>query len=324
MRQSSTYLPGVLPSQQAQESWHRQLRRLLKGKLRQSFAVVMQETFPRILRADTRVLPDDIRETLEHVNPYSVLKALKILDEEEERVRVSDDRKVVFILRFKSEFKKITKALEERYRWTLQGEEPLSDPKYKQANNAWDEFKAIARITQSMHMIVHTPDDVEGAVFSCQQNPARLFCTCKGYRGYGCCAHVMATTAVLYPEEHFDRDYLAMLADKIVPKSKRPAHRPKDARPGTQIQPDSSDEEEEEEGYTQDMDEDLWEVGTSSSEDADDDGDGGLGASGAGSSSTPAAAKATPARVVVEISSDEDTPLSQRARGKRPATSRTA
>ena len=129
----------------------------------------------------------------------------------------------------------------------------------------------------------------------------------------------MAATALLYPAEDYDRDYLALLAEKVVPKSKRPAHRPKDARPGTQIQPDSSDEEEEVGNeYGQHMDQDLWEIGSSTDDDDDDEP-----TAEAGSASTPAAAGSGRGRAqVVDLSSDEDILLSERAKSKRPVARR--
>ena len=50
----------ILPSNQCEESWHKGLMKLLKGRLRGSMDVVLKDTMPRILLDDTINMPREL------------------------------------------------------------------------------------------------------------------------------------------------------------------------------------------------------------------------------------------------------------------------
>ena len=64
-------LPIILPSQQAQESWHQKLVRTLMAKLRQPLETVLVELLPKIALRDTTSLPEKLLFTSA---PASTLK----------------------------------------------------------------------------------------------------------------------------------------------------------------------------------------------------------------------------------------------------------
>jgi hypothetical protein len=61
-------LPLILPSNQCQESWHRGIMRLLKGKLRASTEIVLNESLPRLLLDDTINMPSTLCFEPVHLN----------------------------------------------------------------------------------------------------------------------------------------------------------------------------------------------------------------------------------------------------------------
>jgi hypothetical protein len=162
------------------------------------------------------------------------------------------------------------------YKLTLQGYAPVSDG-YKDAEANGDRkemMDELCNITQCMH-IVKPPlpgqDVCEG--ITSWMNPARLVCTCKGFRGFGLCAHCIAVTAHYYSSEHYGVNYLKGLFDPLVPNKgrKKAANRPRKTVGGMSRQPKDHDseeegeeEEEEEEAEAEEFGElggGMWETG---------------------------------------------------------------
>ena len=68
-------------------------------------------------------------------------------------------------------------------------------------------------------------------------NPAALICTCKGFRGFNLCSHVIAVTAAELNDDDccegystYDEVYLEKLIQKLNTK-KRASHRPRNVVP---------------------------------------------------------------------------------------------
>ena len=93
-----------------------------------------------------------------------------------------------------------------------------------------------------------------------QLNPAKLCCTCKGFRMISVCSHCIAITA-LYIRGQYTVEYLQQLTDKLVEKPKRKSHRPRRTVGGTRIQPeDSSEDDEEAEVSIEELAQDLDDI----------------------------------------------------------------
>ena len=94
-------------------------------------------------------------------------------------------------------------------------------------------------------------------------NPAALICTCKGFRGFNLCSHVIAVTATELNDDDccegystYDEVYLEKLIQKLNTK-KWASHRPRNVVPGQRVQPDDDmvdDSEEDEEDLDEDLD----------------------------------------------------------------------
>ena len=179
-------------------------------------------------------------------------------------------------LRFKSGYPKISQKLVKRYLRTIIGEDPPmddfssdDDAMTMDGKGQFASEKKLAetvKVCQSMHMVLPPApgDDGTSACFECELNPAKLTCTCKGFRMIGLCSHVIVVTA-LYIPNMYSLDYIENLVETIA--TKRAPQRPKKARKGSQMQPDSDNDEEADdeeagdehqgEGEDEDLDEDL-------------------------------------------------------------------
>ena len=112
-------------------------------------------------------------------------------------------------------------------------------------SDAEKSFKYTAAVCASIHVVFVLSQEVaDQACLPCELNPSSLLCTCKTFRGCSLCPHVIAATALFMPET-YTAEYLDELLEII--SSKRGVKRPRKARGGTQIQPDSSDDEPDEE-----------------------------------------------------------------------------
>ena len=214
-----------------------------------------------------------------HLQIHKIQKALRYLRSEKPMLFQEPGSGIVFCLRFKSGFARMTKKLKNQYWQTLYGVEPDGFKELDEAGTPYDRFKALAKMCQSMHSIYPPNAHNEDAdnVLPSSMNPALLMCTCKGFRGYGECSHVIAATAKFF-SSHYDEAHLEQLLEEAGGK-KKAAHRPRNTVGANRIQPegDSSDEEEDDE----DGDEDLWECGDCEGEEEEeqeeeDEGEGEL------------------------------------------------
>ena len=150
------------------------------------------------------------------------------------------------------------------YKLTLHGEEPKYYTAYWEADSgSKEELEAVCDVCQSMHMVMSLGKGFPpGSFISSELNPAELICTCKGFKVSSNCSHTVAVTALFITDaqcvrgwKSFDRYYLEQLLEKVVRRTFRPAHRPRNIVAGTRIQP--TDDTVEEEGDGEESDDDL-------------------------------------------------------------------
>lgn len=146
---------------------------------------------------------------------------------------------------------------------TLHGEEPKYYTAYWEADSgSKEELEAVCDVCQSMHMVMSLGKGFPpGSFISSELNPAELICTCKGFKISSNCSHEVAVTALFISDAQcvpgrtsFDKTYLENLVEKVAQVT-RAAHRPRNLRAGTRIQP--RDDTVEEAGDGEESDEDL-------------------------------------------------------------------
>ena len=168
---------------------------------------------------------------------------------------------IYYILRFKSKFQKLTRALIKDYKDTLVGTPPSRYPVYVNApGGTKEELLALIDVCQSMHMVMLRGNRPVGHFISSMLNPAELVCTCKGFRMTSNCAHEVAVTALHITDAvcvpgrtSFDQTYLETLVEKVSAVS-RALHRPRKTVGGSHIQPCDDTLEDEEDGAEDDGD----------------------------------------------------------------------
>ena len=265
-------LPLILPSNQCQESWHKQLMKLLQGKLRGSTDYVLKTSMPRILLDDTLNMPRELCFEPTHINPKMLRKALRIIAAESTMTRCHGA--VFFVIRIKGKLEKLSARNVTDYKEVLNGRDPKyyrafndAEPDSKEALLAWIE------VAQSMHSVFVQGKGPTGMYISSMLNPAELVCTCKGFKVSSNCSHTIAITALFVTDamcvpgkKSYDNAYLETLLEKVSAVT-RAAHRPRKTVGGSHIQPtddtrgdEEEDDDEESESEESDHDEDLTEV----------------------------------------------------------------
>jgi hypothetical protein len=99
-------LPGILPSNQCHESWHKLVKQMLKGKLRGNMSVVLNTLLPTIMKRDELLMPNDLCWELSMYIPDMIKKALAYLDHERQMLREFQGH--YFVLRFKAEASRLS------------------------------------------------------------------------------------------------------------------------------------------------------------------------------------------------------------------------
>ena len=241
-------LPIILPSQQAQESWHQKLVRTLMAKLRQPLETVLVELLPKIALRDTTSLPEKLLFTSdEHLNTNMVQKAIMLVESGKTMLMKSKNQSMTnspnlyYVLRVGT---KLTKAAISDYNRLLLGLEPRQDKAYLAADDG-DCTKGVLvasiRICQSMHCLFPPlGGGAEPPLPPNRYNPAKLVCTCKAFRKTGICSHLVAATAFwdLTNEEGTGGYDLQFLKALLQPTSgRRAAHRPTKTKKALTQQP---------------------------------------------------------------------------------------
>jgi len=277
---------NILPSNQCEESWHKKLTKVLRGKMRGSTDFVLKESLPRLLLDDSLNLPRELNWVPSMISGKMVAKvykcvfnvrncmqmcanvtylcgmfmnaaqALRYIEEEKRMIHTKDGKTNFYVLRFKSQYDKISKKLVKEYNLTLQGETPADVTARTQTTKST--LKELIKVCQSMHLVLYSEHAVDFP--APQLNPAKLCCTCKGFRMISVCSHCIAITA-LYIRGQYTTEYLTQLTDRLVEKPKRKSHRPRNTVGGAHIQPaDSSDEDEVAEVPIEDLAQDLDDI----------------------------------------------------------------
>lgn len=103
---SPVELPGILPSNQCHESWHKLVKQMLKGKLRGNMSVVLNTLLPTIMKRDELLMPNDLCWELSMYIPDMLKKALGYLDHYRQMLR--EFQGYYFVLRFKAEASRLS------------------------------------------------------------------------------------------------------------------------------------------------------------------------------------------------------------------------
>ena len=98
-----------------------------------------------------------------------------------------------------------------------------------------DKFEKLRDVCNIMHKVesaakMFGADKVQQVCLPCRLNPLKLLCTCKGSHHHGICSHIIAVTHMI-GEIDVEREL-----EPLAPR--REAHRPRNARDGSRIQPD--------------------------------------------------------------------------------------
>ena len=181
------------PSQQAHESWHKQLlQSRIPGRFKGSTEQVMHIALPRLVAMDAALIPDELLYTVHAVPEKMYQKALWYIQHETTHFRaVSDDEITVqFYFLSKSEsqgyYRKMSTKLINRYKSLLDGERP----------QFVTHLESMIDILNAVRLVQYSSDAIQQCM-RCSLNPAELVCNCKGYRHVEICAHVLATNHML-------------------------------------------------------------------------------------------------------------------------------
>ena len=236
------------PSQQTQESWHKQLSvSKIPGMFKGSTEVLIKETMPQLIDMDALQIPSELTFHVECVPKAMVKKALWYVDHQETHIHAwkttTDDGATVFsyyVLRKDQKLgvKGLSKRIMEMYTRAADG---IKDPRIKDLSHLTDLCGAFQAVG---------PMDDKYKVPVCEYNPANLDCYyCKGFKHVGICSHVLCLNHIL---KRINLRRLVMeIGQNKCSKNKTGVGRPKKPEPAltkaARRQPcgDSSDEEEE-------------------------------------------------------------------------------
>ena len=180
------------PSQQAQESWHKQLLRTkIPNMMRGSTESVFKVALPQLVLVDAIQIPTELVFHVPAVPKKMIKKALWYVDHQDSHVNIypwENGDYGYYILRKDNPggVKKLTKRLIEMY---------------EQANAGHRDRRVVdlehfEHVCFSLHQIL--PENEPRLVPECDLNPRKLDCLyCKGFKGVGICSHVLAINHIL-------------------------------------------------------------------------------------------------------------------------------
>jgi hypothetical protein len=180
------------PSQQAQESYHRQISEgRLPGLMRGSTEVVFSQALPKLVQLDGIYAPKVLNFDVPAIPNGMIHKALKYVDKQKTHVhamKMADDSIGYYVLRLSNTggYTKISTKLIEMYEAAADGQR---DKRIK-------DLATLGAVCCSMMLV--TVADPRFPVPKCEFNPAGLDCVhCKGFKGHGICSHVLAINHIL-------------------------------------------------------------------------------------------------------------------------------
>jgi hypothetical protein len=179
------------PSQQTQESWHRQiLQSRIPGMFKGSTEHVMHVALPQLVSMDAALIPDELLFHVPSIPAAMLAKAVWYSRHKESHmhIKVDDDGDepcyTFYVLSesrpCKTSHKKVDSLLVSRYNALLMGERP-------RGLTQLSSFMDIARALHEVHYAEDTPQKAT----PCKYNPAELVCSCKGSRHVGICSHIL-------------------------------------------------------------------------------------------------------------------------------------
>ena len=182
------------PSQQTQETWHKQLLlSKIPGMMRGSTENLFEVTLPQLIEMDAIQIPTELGFHVPAIPKGMIEKALWYVDHRETHVWIfkvggSDDDFGYYFLRKsnKTGLKKITQRLLSMYEKAYRGE--------------WDDrlqdVEHLGDICTSLHTVLDQED--KWPVPECELNPMKMDCmNCKGFKGVGICSHVLAVNHMM-------------------------------------------------------------------------------------------------------------------------------
>ena len=181
------------PSQQAQESWHKQiLQSRIPGMFKGSTEHVMHVALPQLVAMDAALIPDVLLFSVPDVPSAMLTKASWYISHRATNLFITDDDDeeeegtiiYTFYLLAKAaskSYRKVDGLLVTRYCSLLHGERPRGLTK----------LEAFIDVANALHVVEFARDGDRKAPL-CQFNPAELVCNCPGFRLYGICSHCIA------------------------------------------------------------------------------------------------------------------------------------
>ena len=174
------------PSQQAQESWHKQiLTTRIPGMFKGSTESVFEVALPKLIRVDGIIIPDELLFHVPAIPSGLMEEALWYIRHQTTMV-VSKDETFYFLSDDQTHFKRVDDRLVARYESLMRGERP-------RGVTSLNEFMDIAA---SLHKCFAAAGTGRTAVL-CEYNEAELVCTCKFGRAYGICSHILVANHII-------------------------------------------------------------------------------------------------------------------------------
>ena len=175
------------PSQQAQESWHKQLLlSKIPGMIRGSTEMVFHDMLPDLIEQDAIQIPSELVFHVPAVPKGMITKALWYVDHHETHIWATESEPGVYSFFFLRKdqttgLKRISQRLIELYKKASQG---TKDPRIT-------DLEYLTDVCGSMHLVADAHED--WGVPQCELNPGNFDCLyCKGFKGHGICSHVLA------------------------------------------------------------------------------------------------------------------------------------
>jgi hypothetical protein len=232
------------PSQNAQESWHRDiLRSKIPGMFRGSTETVFMVALPQLIIMDGILMPTVLPFSVPAIPKAMLVKALYYINNQETHVRIFQEERAdqysYYVLKKDNEYgaKNITSKLIELFEAARGG---VKDTRIK-------DHATLLAVCDALH-VVGPPADGQ-SVLPCEGNPCGFDCkACKAFKQVGICSHVLTINHIL---TRFNvRFQLKEIQTKaLLKKAGRMGNNRKAPVPALQrepqVEPDSSDEEAE-------------------------------------------------------------------------------
>ena len=232
------------PSQNAQESWHRDiLRSKIPGMFRGSTETVFMTALPQLIIMDGIFMPTVLPFSVPAIPKAMLVKALYYINNQETHVRIFQEERAdqysYYVLKKDNEYgaKNITSKLIELFEAARGG---VKDTRIK-------DHATLLAVCDALH-VVGPPADGQ-SVLPCEGNPCGFDCkACKAFKQVGICSHVLTINHMLL-RFNVRFQLKAIQTNALLKKAGRMGNNRKAPVPALQrepqVEPDSSDEEAE-------------------------------------------------------------------------------